>query len=79
MPMQPPKPTVPTSLPMYFMVSKSAKQGTTCSVVQTRSGSCHALRPPNTTRFTEPAVHRHAQAAVIALQTPSTTRLTESR
>lgn len=30
MPMQPPKPTVPTSLPMYFMVSNSAKHGTTC-------------------------------------------------
>ena len=31
MPMQPPKPTVPTSLPMYFMVSNSAKHGTTCN------------------------------------------------
>ena len=31
MPMQPPKPTVPTSLPMYFMVSNIAKQGTTCT------------------------------------------------
>ena len=31
MPMQPPKPTVPTSLPMYFMVSNSAKHGTTCT------------------------------------------------
>ena len=31
MPMQPPKPTVPTSLPMYFMVSNSAKHGTTCA------------------------------------------------
>ena len=58
MPMQPPKPTVPTSLPMYFMVSKSAKQGTTCSARHTRSGSCHApCRPPSTTRLTEPALH----------------------
>ena len=41
MPMQPPKPTVPTSLPMYFMVSNSAKHGTTCM----HHGSCimHAL------------------------------------
>lgn len=31
MPMHAPKPTVPTSLPMYFMVSNSAKHGTTCT------------------------------------------------
>ena len=30
MPMHAPKPTVPTSLPMYFMVSNSARHGTTC-------------------------------------------------
>lgn len=55
MPMQPPKPTVPTSLPMYFMVSKSAKQGTTCSA-DTRSGSSHALQTPSTTCCTEPTL-----------------------
>ena len=48
MPMQPPKPTVPTSLPMYFMVSKSAKQGTTCSAdtrLQAALMPCRLLAP----------------------------------
>ena len=57
MPMQPPKPTVPTSLPIYFMVSKSAKHGTTCSALIC-SSSGHALQPSSTTRSTEPASHQ---------------------
>ena len=49
MPMQPPKPTVPTSLPMYFMVSNIAKQGTTCTQAAPVRAALHVQKLGNPT------------------------------